>query len=133
MAKWALGKKQKKEVLTLKEGVRFPRGSMGSLRSSSWKQNLDQRISSEAEDLSLLLTQAAMAVSLGVKLDIIVCRTRSPTASKSISFFLSLLSIGVFFYMFRYETRQRVFMHALALLGLKLPTVSFGSALVMKD
>ena len=93
--KMGIGEKAKKEVLTLKEGVGFPRGSMGSLRSSSWEQNLDQRMSAEAEDLSLLLTQAAMAVSLGVKLDRIVCRTRSPTASKSISFVLSLFAFTV--------------------------------------
>ena len=99
-SKMGIGEKAKKEVLTLKEGVGFPRGSMGSLRSSSWEQNLDQRMSAEAEDLSLLLTQAAMAVSLGVKLDRIVCRTRSPIASKSISFFLSLLSLCLCLWLF---------------------------------
>jgi hypothetical protein len=74
---------------TLKEGVGFPRGSRGSLRSRSWKQNIDQRESSEAEDLSLLLTQAALAESLGPNFDRIVCRTRSSTSSRPISFFLS--------------------------------------------
>ena len=111
--KMGIGEKAKKEVLTLKEGVGFPRGSMGSLRSSSWEQNLDQRMSAEAEDLSLLLRQAAMAVSLGVKLDRIVCRTRSPTASKSISFFLSLfaftVSVFVAFFFTCFAMRQQCF------------------------
>jgi hypothetical protein len=79
----------------LKEGVGFPRGSRGCLRSRSWEQNLDQRDSSEAEDLSFLLTHAAVAVSLGPNFVRITCNARSPTASNSkpISVGLSTLSV----------------------------------------
>ena len=72
---------------TLKEGVAFPKGSRGSLRSRSWEQNIDQRESSEAKDLNLLLRQAALAESLGPNFVRIVCRTRSSSASRPISFF----------------------------------------------
>jgi hypothetical protein len=72
---------------TLKEGVAFPKGSRGSLRSRSWEQNIDQRESSEAKDLNLLLRQAALAESLGPNFLRIVCRTRSSSASRPISFF----------------------------------------------
>jgi hypothetical protein len=74
---------KKKKKGTLKVGVGFPRGSRGRLRSRSWEQKLDQRESSEAEDLSLLLTQAALAVSLGHKLDRITRKAKSPSASNS--------------------------------------------------
>lgn len=73
---------------TLKEGAGFPRGSRGEARSRSSEQNLDQRDSSEAAALNLLLRHATLAVSFGPSPDSITFKAKSPTISKPIIFFL---------------------------------------------
>lgn len=85
-------KNDKKEGrVTLKEGVGFPRWSMGWVRESSRKQILDQRESSEVKDLNLLLTHEILAMSSGLRLSRISWIAKSPTDSKSI--FLKIQSL----------------------------------------
>lgn len=63
---------------------------MGWVKASSWKQRLVQRVSSEAENLNLLLAQATLATSSPSNFLRIMLMAKSPTDSNPI-FLLSQL------------------------------------------